>query len=559
MSFLFLFLFFVFTPLCAQVSIDHTPDESMVEMERKIVDAMKEKILGNTDEAIAKFTELIQKNPDQALLHFQLADLYYQSKQISKATPHIYRAIELKPGELDFVSLLAQMSRQIGAYDKVAQQYDILLEKHPEVDQYYDESIFFWERAGQMDMAGKTLEKKQNRFGYNASILSQKLKNTSTPAKEKKVILEAEDFLKKNPKEESCLWILYEYYVNKSEVQQARKYLDQLLQRNPVHVKAGQAILDSYLAEKDTLRYIQSVEKLIASTGILPYEKAAYLKKLQTSIQNDPQKFGKQVQQLSSLLLQMHPQSKEVQMTVGMNYFYLKQMKEAADLLFALYEFERNNLEFWLALQQSLYHSASLEKMILSGLRMAEFFPDQALGQLYKGYAKLLSKDPLSAQRSFKRAADMLQDQKEWQLIAQKAYELSLFQSEDPKWSAEQLQAKQDASVFARFNWVWLHVHKADDAYKLESLLADASWSSSIQKDFSFLWAVHLVQQKQFEQAKTILEKTDWIKFQPHYADMFGDILMQLNQKTEAIKYWNKAKELGLRSDNLNQKIENAK
>jgi predicted Zn-dependent protease len=255
----------------------------------------------------------------------------------------------------------------------------------------------------------------------------------------------------------------------------------------------------------------------------------------------------------------MHPQSKEVQMTVGMNYFYLKQMKEAADLLFALYEFERNNLEFWLALQQSLYHSASLEKMILSGLRMAEFFPDQALGQLYKGYAKLLSKDPLSAQRSFKRAADMLQDQKEWQLIAQKAYELSLFQSEDPKWSAEQLQAKQDASVFARFNWVWLHVHKADDAYKLESLLADASWSSSIQKDFSFLWAVHLVQQKQFEQAKTILEKTDWIKFQPHYADMFGDILMQLNQKTEAIKYWNKAKELGLRSDNLNQKIENAK
>lgn len=69
---------------------------------------------GNTEEAIALWSEYVERRPQQASAQYRLGKLLLADGQPAEAVDHLWVAHDLKPGNLDYLHLLAESLFQSG-------------------------------------------------------------------------------------------------------------------------------------------------------------------------------------------------------------------------------------------------------------------------------------------------------------------------------------------------------------------------------------------------------------------------------------------------------------
>ncbi len=74
--FFIILIFSIQLGVSAQSSKKVRPKESDVLLEKLFIEANREKILGNTDEAIQRYLEVLQKDNNNAAANYELARLY---------------------------------------------------------------------------------------------------------------------------------------------------------------------------------------------------------------------------------------------------------------------------------------------------------------------------------------------------------------------------------------------------------------------------------------------------------------------------------------------------
>ncbi|MBL4649594.1 MAG: hypothetical protein JKY03_07675 [Aureispira sp.] len=137
----------------AQVPQKKRPEENDVLLEKLFIEANKEKILGNVDEAIIRYLEVLQKDNENSAANYELARLYKKEESYEKAINRAEKAVELEEYNLLYNELYSGLLEKDGNFKKAAELYANLTDKYPEKQQLYFDWAYFLSKSGKSDQA----------------------------------------------------------------------------------------------------------------------------------------------------------------------------------------------------------------------------------------------------------------------------------------------------------------------------------------------------------------------------------------------------------------------
>lgn len=215
------------------------PDpKDKIDLFNVISSARADSIKGNSDQAIAKFTEALKSDPNIVDAHFMLGNEYYKKEDYSAALNEFKEALILKP-DYDFAMInLANTYEKLGRIDDALAGFDLFLKKNPENSQvlhrigelYLSKSDY----KTAMDYFQKALKSDTDTGWIHNSIgvVYLKMKESDQAEASFRKALEI------NPKATMAHFNLAELYEAKKDFSNAEKEYKEELEVSPKNFKA---------------------------------------------------------------------------------------------------------------------------------------------------------------------------------------------------------------------------------------------------------------------------------------------------------------------------------
>ena len=222
--------------------LEHTPEQSR--NERIFIDAQRMKMLGQYQGAIDLFEESIRLDPTNSAAMFELARLFYASKQDDKALTNIAQAVKLNPNNLWYNLVYAQVL-VAKDQDKVAiGVYDKILELEPREISYYYDKAQLYERTEQYNQAITEYDLIEEVFGMDEYLISQKERLYLSLKKTDKAVEEIQKLIYSDSTNPDYYNMLAELYMGVSMVDKATEMYQSILTKFPNYPNALLAMAD---------------------------------------------------------------------------------------------------------------------------------------------------------------------------------------------------------------------------------------------------------------------------------------------------------------------------
>jgi len=235
------------------------PKESDVLLEKLFIEANREKILGNLDEAITRYLEVLQKDDNNAAANYELARLYKKEEVYDKAINRAEKAVALEEYNLLYNELYSSLLEKEGNYRKASELYANLTDKYPQKEQLYFDWAYFLSKSGKSDQAIKVYNNLEKRIGVKEKISMRKYKLYMRAGKEKKASQEIELLIEAFPNQATYIIQLANFYVSTGDLEKAKVLYKKALEIDPTNPTANMAMVEFFLQSGDTTRYLTAL------------------------------------------------------------------------------------------------------------------------------------------------------------------------------------------------------------------------------------------------------------------------------------------------------------
>ena len=167
---LYIFGFLLALPLAGQPG---TVTPQTIQAEKDYIEAKREALLGKTDKAIVLFRGLVDNDPDNDALQFELGRLLFAAGNTDAAIEAIKKAYEKRPNEV-YAAFLAELYQASGRHRDGASLYANLIKQNPGAEEYYLEQAAFLVRAQDIKGAVGVYNQLESRIGVNAELARRK-------------------------------------------------------------------------------------------------------------------------------------------------------------------------------------------------------------------------------------------------------------------------------------------------------------------------------------------------------------------------------------------------
>ncbi|SHF79510.1 Tetratricopeptide repeat-containing protein [Mariniphaga anaerophila] len=552
-------------PSEAQVKTEKPPIEEQKQMEFDylFVDAIKEKSLGNRQKAIQLLSGCLEIDPNSSAAMYELATLHADNNDFTSASLLLEKAIQLNPENKWYSLLLAQIYQQTRRFNDAAIIYDKLLQKEP------DNLEFLYMKAALLAGSEKNTEaivaynKLEEKLGVNEQISVAKQQLYVKNGEVEKAFGEIEKLIESNPEEPKYYGLMADLFQSQGDSVNALKYYKKIKEIDPENGFVHFSLANYYLQNGQPEKSFEETKKGFRSNEV----------DLQTKLQlylmltANPAQSGikpEQEKELVDILQEAHPNEYLVYTVKAESLLKSGKLKEARSELLEATKMEKNDYALWervlfidndLQDWQGLYSHSNQAMELFPNQPQVYFLNAVACIQLEKydetasivdeglmyvvdnkrleGQFLMLKGEALYKTGKMKEAFGLFDksvdlDPENYIALNNYAYYLSL--TGDSLDKAERMSGK----VIERFpeNSTYLDTYAWVLFKKGEYKLAKFYMESAIKNDK--------------DQTATLLE---------HY----GDILFKLEQTDEAVKYWEKAKNMGDVSELLDKKIRERK
>ena len=135
-KYLFLFITFTFVMTTSVFSQKQISEEE-VNTQKIFIDANKEKILGNYENAVYLFKEVLKRDNKNHAALYELARIYDVQKKNDKALHSIKEALSITPENVWYEMFLADIHDKMGKPKEAAKVYEKLVEQDSENTYYF--------------------------------------------------------------------------------------------------------------------------------------------------------------------------------------------------------------------------------------------------------------------------------------------------------------------------------------------------------------------------------------------------------------------------------------
>lgn len=513
------------------------------------------------DEAFAILDFCKEISPDNAAVHYELAQVFSATSQNEKAFLELEKASQLAPENDFFLEQLMTFHEAYKRFDKAIEICKTLISRKPADESLPYFLISFYEQNGNYKEALSQLDKMEKSSGVDFNISAEKMKIFEILNQPKNIENEAKKLAKTFPTQVKYQSLLGEIYLSQGKRKKATAIFENILKNAPNDETANLAVLEFHLSQNDTTAYNRQLFAIFENRAIDFNVKLALLERLVTGYVKNNQ-FPILTEKAFAFLLENYPSEEALELYYIDFLLYKKQLSQATERIYAVLEKNPKIETLWIKLSQIV--ETDLKKSYeIASLALAHF-PENSYfhyicavflqnnGEKEKAIEAISSAIKFTDEKNFEALSnfwglkgDLLFATKR-AAEAFSAYENSL--SFNPK------------NIMVLNNYAYFLACENRDLKKAEKMSGTAVQNSPSNATFLDTYAWVLFRRGELKLAKFYIERA--LAQDENNAEIFlhyGDILVALGEKEKAVSFWQKAYDLGEKSDDLLFKIQQNK
>ena len=541
------------------------------EAEFYFTEGEKHFILEDYSKALIYYYKSLDIDPANATVYYKIAQVLSKSEKredLQKAVQNIEQALVLQKKNKYFYLLAAELYANLTVFDKAAQTYETMFVELLDSREHLFELAAIHQYAGKKEEAIKVYTRAENFSGVNDISSLQKTKLYFELGKNDEAIREGEKLMNAFPDDEQFTVAVAELASQYSLKDKAIAYLEKYISEYKPASSAQMLLAGLY---RDTNQEDKARQLLIAAFSDADLELNSKLIVLGTyNAELDQARNKKQYDarkesfalELFSMLEKQYAEQEAVHILGGDLYMMLDKKPEAQKQYLAAIKYGATSFEVW---QNLLYLEMQLEQfdnVITHSEQAMEFHPNQAMVYYFNGMANLRKKKNKDAAVAFEQAKKLAASNpsmlSEINGMLGDAYNASKEYEKSDKAYDEALSLNESNDVILNNYSYYLALRKAnlEKAEKMSALLIKNNPNNATYLD-TYAWVLYV--REKYKDAKKVMEKAiaTGLASATHF-EHYGDILFKLGDVENAVKQWEKAKNmLTTSSETLNKKIAN--
>ena len=525
-----------------------------------LIEAVKQKNLGNIREAVKLYRLVIREKPDCDAAYYELGTIYMMSEREDEAREHLAEAYELQPDNQWYTLAYLNVLASEEDYGKAARILKKKLRMQPEEVEWEYQLAHVRYSQNRPGRAIRILEGIEKERGFSEKITLLKASIYESQGKYEMAGNEIEKVMKLFPEALQFRIVAAELSIKNGDEDAAAGYYHEILDMDSTNIFALTNLTDYYRKKNE---YGKSFKYLIKSfrSGMIEFQRKLAIMSYYLSEDKFITQYPEEIEKMLKVLDEMHPQEADVKLMAADFYMEIRDYEEAYFKLKDYLEIKDGNYQIYMQTIM-LANAASMNEELIKITEQALLaFPDSADLRFFRGiglyeegrYEELVENFEKVPFDNYSRGEYTMQAN---MLYAEALYRLQHYARSDSVF--EQMIREDPGNYMVLNNYSY---YLAERGEKLEKA---REWSSQVIRNhpdnFTYLdtyaWVLYKI--GHYEDAeKYILEALDkGGSNDPEVNEHAGDIQMALGSYEMAMSYYRKAIILGGDSSEVQEKID---
>ena len=537
-------------------------DDQKQQFQYLYIEGIKQRTLGNSEEAIKIFSRCLEMDPYSSSSMFEIANIHLLRGDFQSSMMMLERAVTLDSRNQYYQILLTKIYQQNKLYEKAATTFGVLAELSPDNTDYPLFRAEMYNLAGKPEVALECYLELEKKWGVNEQVALGKQSIYFKQGKKQEAYREIENLIDKFKGETKYYGLLADMYLADSVMDKSLTYYNKVLQYKQDDGFVHFSLCNYYrIAEDFSTAYDHLLKGFNSSNLELEAKIQMYM--LLAQAEDHPLSNDQQFE-LINILVDDYVDDERPRALLAEYYLNKKQNLEAREQLRLVVEINKGNYAFWerlLFVDNDLSDWKSLSEDSKNAIK---YFPEQPilyildavamlqLGNYQEVYALLDSAESNATNNN--QVLSQVYTYRAEAYYKQKKYDEAYIWFDkvvniDPK------------NYLAMNNYAYylsLKSIKLDVAEKLSNTVVQNNPNNATYLD-TYAWV--LFKKKDYQLAKFYMESalSHSTEKNPVLEEHYGDILFFLNEKDKAVEQWKKSLNMGNRSKILPEKIKSIK
>ncbi|MEM1320698.1 MAG: tetratricopeptide repeat protein [Bacteroidota bacterium] len=538
--------------------------EEVVNTQKIFIDANREKLLGNYEDAAYLYKEVLKRDKENHAAAYELARVYDVLDSNDKALSSIKMAIRLDSENVWYQMFLGDVYEKSKQFKDAVKVYEELVEKHPSVDYYYSKLAFYLINAKAPKKAIAVYDRMEKLIGISEDITRKKHSLYISLGDNKRAANEMVKLIAVYPSQLRFRHTLANFYKKTGEQEKAAEVYRQILAINPEDARATIALnagTNGGSADEEAQAYLSSLQPIFKKEEVDIDLKIKELIPFISQVANSNDKqLAENVIELVNLLEEVHPEEAKVYSAHGDLLYHSGRPQAALDKYLKALEYDKKVYPIWEQVMYIYAENNDMSKLLDISSQALDRFPNKAKAYYFNGIALSEADKDSEAVGIFQQALMMSRKNPPLQVDLFKRLGVSYFQlkkyprSDKAFESALKIRPK-DAMTLNEYS-----ARLAARGEQLEKAKSMAALANELMPNKAYLQDTYgwvLYKMKDYSGAKEWLAKAlaNGGQDLPQVLEHYGDVLFQLNDVENALLHWQQAQEKGSTSDLLEKKI----
>lgn len=557
-------LFFGLFSISLFGQVDNRPSIKTVKLESDFIDAKREVLLDNLEDAITIYEGILLKDVNNATAYYEMAKVYEKLKKPTEARTNAKEAFVLENNNEWYGVYYVDFLVDDGAYQDAARVYESIIAANPKHAPYYYERAYLLTKAKEFDKAIQVYDALEAQAGISERTARHKHTIYNLMGKKTEAAAALESLISTFPTESQYYHVLAQYYDQQGKAGKAKEVYKRALKMNPEDPVSSIALAENMKAAGDEAQYLLSLKPLFnrdeVSIDIKVKELYPYINKL-PNVKDDVTDV---LLDLSKTITTVHPENPKAYAIYADILYYSGSPREALTQYNNTLALDNSVFSVWEQILLINEELGQTDELLKASENALDLFPNHAFIYYMNGLAynrKQSFDDAIDAleQAIMMSGRDNVMKAKIHAALGVSYYGTKDYSDSDDNFDkALELDGK---NIEVLNNYSYFLAVQNKDLDKALSMIKSANSIAPNKPSLEDTYGLIYYKKKKYKDAEKWFKKAldNGGDNNTVILEHYGDVMFKLNQADVAVEYWQKAKKLGSNSKFLEKKIADRK
>lgn len=553
----------VLCALCFPLSSNaqKTYSEEEVNTQKVFIEASREKILGNYENAVVLYKEVLKRDKSNHAAAYELARMYDVLDKDEKSEKAIKMAIALDKSNEWYQMFLADIYQKVKKDKDAAEVYKKLVKAHSNNEYYYYKWAYYLVRSKNAPQAIKVYDQIQTKFGISEELIGKKHSLYLGLGKQKKATQELLKLTKAFPSNTQYKHMLASHYKRVGEDKKANEVFEQILKINPDDAQASISLANKGNGAGGEINFLTSLKPIFQKEDVgIDLKIKEMIPHIQKVATTGDRELADAAIELAKILTEVHPNEAKSFSVYGDLLNHSERPKEALEKYMQTLKLDNSVFTVWEQVMYLNYELQDFEALLKSSNDALDVFPNKVKAYYLNGIANSEKGNYQDAVDVFQQALMMSAKNVRMQSdiygrLGEAYHNMKNYKQSDKHFEKAIEKNPEAYTLLDSYSY-----HLALRSENLEKAKTMSKKSNDLKPNEPRLQDTYgwiLYKMKAYDEGREWIEKAlqNGGENMPTILEHYGDVLFQMDEKDQALLYWQKAQEKGSTSELLEKKI----